>query len=403
MTPNKNLLQDFFSFARNPISNPEKINPKTNFVRLWSLMFLSSIMCALVTVTVIFIVGNDSHQMSGFVNNLPAWKVIVYAVLIGPLVEELVFRLPLKISKGSLAYGLAFLGIFLFNIFFLANYDLPVWLFDYADWRGILSYGLVASAIALVFLAFFQIKGVFQSVQTLLNKYYRVWFYLFLVAFGLVHILNFSELSTIWFIAPLLVLPQLSTSLFLGFIRLKMGFQWSYIAHLVNNGFAIGLILVTKEISPVLVEVMSSFDFSVLQSLSVVDLVLFSLVNVVFMGFLLLVFYYALTVIVQYLQHKNYERTTQLKIARRLSMLLPGLGQDYLEQSIAAKKYYRYVILTMFATILPIAIPFTYTSINSALGMFALPIIAYFVLTYLSVANLKKTAPDYNILNENLA
>lgn len=391
MSSNKNLIQALLAFAKSPSNKSEKINPKNNFVSLWSVMFLSSMCCVMITSIVVLLMSNDSHKMSGFINNLPAWKIVIYAIIIGPLVEELAFRLPLKLTKLALSYGIAFLAIFCFTMFFQSNYEHPVWLFDYTDWRGILSFAVVATLIASIFLSLFQIKGVFSFIELRLSKYYNVWFYTILILFAAIHILNFENIGTIWFIAPLLILPQLSLSFFLGFIRVKMGFSWAYLAHFLNNGFMIGLMLLMKSVSPLLVEVMSNFDFSILQNMLTTDFILFGLINLLFFGFLGLVCYYALIVIVEYLQLKSYTKTKQLKIARTLSMILPGLGQDYLQQKIAAKNYYKYFSIVIILMIVPLAIPFTYTSLNNALVMFALPLCAYIALTYFAVKEVKKS------------
>ena len=383
------LLDQLRAFAARPTADGERLAPRDYFASLWSVMFVASMACALVTASAMLLVGGG-HQLGGFINNLPAWKIFAYAVIVGPLVEELAFRLPLKAGKYALSYGLAFLAIFVFIIFFQRGFDLPAWLFDYVDWRGQLSLAVVSTAIAAVFLGLFQVPGVLPNVQGFLRARYRLWFYTFVVLFGAIHLLNFEQIGSYWFIAPLFILPQLSLAFFVGFARVRMGFRWAYLAHALNNAASVGLLVALKAISPTLVEVVSSFELTRLQHLPLGDLLLFGLLNLAFFGLISGACYYASVSVIEYLRTRDYAPAKRLKIARTLSMLLPGLGQDYLGRDAQAKLHYGLMALVMFATVVPLVFPYTYTSVDAATAMFAGPLLAYGALTYYSVRAIGK-------------
>lgn len=379
------LIEQLRAFATEPTATAERLAPRRHFAQLWSLMFLASMACAMVTATALFFVDGGGHQIGGFINSLPAWKVFAYAVVFGPLVEELAFRLPLRVGRYALSYGLAFLAIFVFVMFFQRGYDLPAWLFDYVDWRGLLSWMVVSTAIATVFLGAFQTPSVLAGVQGFLRAHYRTWFYAFLVLFGAIHLFNFEQIGSYWFIAPLFILPQLSLAFFVGFARVRMGFRWAYLAHVLNNAASIGLLLAVKAISPTIVEVMSSFELTRLQYLPLADLLLFGLLNIVFFGLLCGAFYYASLSVVAYLRTRDYAPVKRLKIARVLSALLPGLGQDYLGRAAQARLHYGLMAAAMVTWVVPVVIPYTYTSLDAALAMLAGPMLAYAALTYYSM------------------
>lgn len=353
-------------------------------------MLVSSMACAMITAATVVLTGDqNSHALGGFIGNLTAVEVLLYAVVMGPLVEELAFRLPLKVGKWSLAYGLSFLALFVFVIFFQAKFDLPAWWFDYIDWRGVASIAGTTTLVALLLMGLFQIEGVYRFIQAKLTRYYAVYFYSILGSFAAIHILNFDDVGEIWFVAPLLILPQLSLSFFTSFIRLKMGFIWAYLAHFLNNGLMIGLILAMFNISPTLVEAMSDFDFTRLQFLSATELLLLGVLNVIFFTILTVALFNTLKLLGDYWKSRAIERTNRLKFARLLNSLIPGMGHDYLGQSKAAKQYYRALAAITFLLIVPMSIPFTYVSVAHALGMYALPTGLYIWLTYHAVGRLK--------------
>ena len=396
------VLQELYAFAAKPTADAARLNPRHTFAQVWSLMFVATMACAVITAVTVLLVDAGGHKMSGFVNGLPAWKILLYAVLVGPLVEELAFRLPLKLERYSLAYGIAFLCIFVFTMFFQSNYELPNWLFDYVDWRGLLSYAFVSTTIAAVLLLSLKLANLGSLVKGALAKHYGLWFYTFLVLFGAIHIFNFEGLADFWFVAPLLVLPQLSLSFFIAFVRVRMGFNWAYLAHFLNNAVMIGLMLVLKGVSPVLVEVMSSLDVARLQHLPASELLAFGLINILFFAFLSLVCYFASGSLVAYLRGRSYAPARRARIAPWLSMLLPGLGQDYLGLEAAAKTHYRLLALVVVASVVPLAIPFTYASLDNALLMFAAPALAYCALTYYSMQTAKVTDADSSSLAQGL-
>lgn len=73
-------------------------------------------------------------------------------------------------------------------------------------------------------------------------------FYGFTLAFALVHLSNYPNLSEIWPLAPLLISPQLNIGVFLGFVRIRFGLLWSILFHAVYNTVVLGPILLLHEL-----------------------------------------------------------------------------------------------------------------------------------------------------------
>ncbi|AYN67981.1 CPBP family intramembrane metalloprotease [Euzebyella marina] len=67
------------------------------------------------------------------------------------------------------------------------------------------------------------------------KNYFNCIFYFLTFIFGFYHISNFELTTTTLLLSPLLVAPQLSVGIFLGFVRVKFGLLWAIIFHALYN------------------------------------------------------------------------------------------------------------------------------------------------------------------------
>ena len=72
------------------------------------------------------------------------------------------------------------------------------------------------------------------------SRHFKIVCYGAAVSFGAVHLSNFPNISEIWFLAPLLISPQVVLGLFLGYIRVRFGLAWAMAFHGVYNGILAG-------------------------------------------------------------------------------------------------------------------------------------------------------------------
>ncbi|WP_346236611.1 CPBP family glutamic-type intramembrane protease [Niabella insulamsoli] len=150
-------------------------------------------------------------------------------VVVGPLIEELVFRLPLNGKRSFLGFSLS-LAFFLLGGF----YSLGSAQLDHK-----LSVGIITSLVFYFFLMLFFSKKRFTEQNR--DSYIKLLFYVSTVLFALSHISNFKPLqySLIW-LYPVYVLPQFIMGVGFAFARMRYGFGWAILLHmLVNTPFTI--------------------------------------------------------------------------------------------------------------------------------------------------------------------
>ncbi len=150
-------------------------------------------------------------------------KTFLYVVIIAPILEELIFRLPLRISSFSFSISISILILVFTKLFVCPT----------------VGYEFYLLAIPLTFLlnAFFSLKkSFFAMIKAFWGCHFKYIFYSFSIFFGLLHLFNFEEIYW-WMIvfSPLITLPHIVMGLFLGFIRMNFSFLHAFIFHATIN------------------------------------------------------------------------------------------------------------------------------------------------------------------------
>ena len=155
--------------------------------------------------------------------NIKGYYGIFMVVILGPLVEELIFRLILVPKRKNIAI---FTFVFSFLVLNKTYYIIKI------DWLLLVS--LVVSGL-LSFLVFNLLKRN-PKIETAIGKRQKIITMVSVVLFGLGHIANIETLH--WELAllyPVYVLPQMILGYIFSVQRLKLGFIWGLLFHSMNN------------------------------------------------------------------------------------------------------------------------------------------------------------------------
>jgi hypothetical protein len=187
-------FKDYLQFLKKPNPNPNHSNIETN--KNWQtllIFILIDVLLIIPSVLLIFLIQEvsnldlDNHAVSDLTNKFGLFLLILLGGIISPLIEEIIFRLPLNYKRNYL----------------------------------------------------FKIVGIVIGKKTVKNfwfKYYTVFFYLFIIAFGAVHIFNYKdETLGILLLSPILVLPQIIGGTVMAYLRMNLGFFWSFLQHAIFN------------------------------------------------------------------------------------------------------------------------------------------------------------------------
>jgi hypothetical protein len=160
--------------------------------------------------------------------NNNSFYIIFLAAFFIPIVEETMFRLWLSLDSRHIAISFSvILTYLLFGFKDLFNVNL-------------MTLAIFSSFLLICLLIYQALKG--RNIEQFLTGVVsiKVLGSISAISFGLVHIANFAPINTsIWFLYPIYVLPQIVLGYLIVFLRLKHGFSYGLGLHILVNFIAV--------------------------------------------------------------------------------------------------------------------------------------------------------------------
>lgn len=202
---------------------------------LWYFVFLLVNFVIIVGVTMIYnSMGVEPNQLTRFAGDYHGFLdrplyYITMAILIGPIVEETIFRLGLSFKHQTVALWLGLLPA-----------SIAGYLLDYTE-----NWILMASMILIGIVLYWLVMRYTCDEQWAQwrSDYLHPAIWISAIAFGLMH-LQFSVLT--WFLLPYCLAIVLRPGLvgcILTYVRVNLGFWWGVLFHAANNLSGAALLL----------------------------------------------------------------------------------------------------------------------------------------------------------------
>jgi hypothetical protein len=257
------LLGSFFAYLKHPAYRDDVEDLKSsakfrNIFKLWSFSIVITFFVGILSAYLINKTGYDEskHSVVDLFLNYPIVVFMLLAFVWGPITEELSFRMCLKYSSYRLGFASVFLLSMLASIFLELVDNINQKFGYYVD--GILE--KLGFSGLLYYLLFIMIGGVvlgwiFEkklSRKRMVEAYKRNFafiFYFFSTMFAIMHLLNFQGFSQIWFLAPLLVMPQFILGLVLAYARMNYGLKWAIFTHFIHNALITAPVIIFSLLS----------------------------------------------------------------------------------------------------------------------------------------------------------
>jgi len=158
---------------------------------------------------------------------------ILKIAILAPVYEELLFRLPLKVTfVNLLLFFTTLLYVLLHkhvdNIYLLLGSLLLFFIISYYTFRN-------------------RVKFV-SNIKMFSKKYFAIIFYAQVFIFGFMHLFNFNLNYSYFYLFPFFVIPQLIMGIFHGYIRVKYkyGIFYGILIHIIINAIFVTLHLLVK-------------------------------------------------------------------------------------------------------------------------------------------------------------
>ncbi len=232
-----NYIKEFFLFCKNPTLVFSIQNKKTKLNR-----FCYSILTYLIIAIILGLFLVMYNKLLKHILNIDFIdirnkkvakttgksfiSIILLVGIIGPIIEEILFRSWLTSKKVYFSFFLFVLSWIIYT--YIIGYRFYSQKIDLNFYLRIITCMLIGLS-AYIFIPT-------KSWAFFFNKYYKYGFYISAISFGLLHVTNFFPLGVSrFFICLPFILPQLLLGFILGFIRIKNGLLWSICLHIIIN------------------------------------------------------------------------------------------------------------------------------------------------------------------------
>ena len=207
-------MHDFINYLKTPVDDFKFPKKKLGSV-IWVFFSVYLLVFLVVLISQRLTSAHPESTISDMPNTIPFW----FALFIPPLIEESTFRLWLKRNTITIFISFACLT------WLLVSKLLPVEIYS-TDMLALRC--LIALVAGLVF--------TWALRKPIINAKFPILFYTSAIAFGLIHVGNYSNFTLV---GAILVLISLATralfGLFLGYVRIGYGIHASYLFHVANN------------------------------------------------------------------------------------------------------------------------------------------------------------------------
>lgn len=204
--------------------------------RLWGILFVFIIFGGVIVDSLIDVPQHD--RFDEVMEQIGVWGFVGFAVLLGPFFEEIAFRLAMRFRLRYIFVG----GI----AFVLYMTQAASYLVEKHSEQGVF-YLYGGAVIFLVLFLTLCVKYQAVIARRWVTNFPLV-FYVLSFAFALIHIFNFEEFPLrVVLLAPIITLPQFILGIGMGYLRMRFGFWYGCLFHILNNGFALSVYLLLPQ------------------------------------------------------------------------------------------------------------------------------------------------------------
>lgn len=221
-------MTDFFNYLKNPVLTDKREKFTLNiFLITMGMIYLLNLAASFPLV-----LFKQFHVLPDIsIPEATTLKLFFVITIFAPLLEELIFRLNLHISKFNIS---TFAGVSAVTFF--------IKLLHPTEHHTIYSLYCLLIGLAffgLTYLATGKFNFAMHKLESLWKSHFKSIFHLSVISFGLMHLSNFDTIY--WWmvlIFPLLIAPQISCGYVFAYIRMRYGFIFGWLLHCTVNLFA---------------------------------------------------------------------------------------------------------------------------------------------------------------------
>jgi len=228
------MIENFFKYLKNPVSteNDELFTFKIYFKIIgmcYLFLIVSSIFLNIIK-SFDVLPKYAVPKIDSF-DHLGSIILFLFVVIIGPLSEEILFRLNLKITKLNISAFLTAVLMLIIQVFFFRRFHFFIYL-------------SIIPLFALIYYTINQLHFPIEGINKFVKSKFKYVFHISAVVFGMIHLLNYETVYW-WMIVmiPILTAPYISMGYVFGYARMKYGFVNGFLMHSTINFISVILMM----------------------------------------------------------------------------------------------------------------------------------------------------------------
>lgn len=226
----KDTFQQLIFFLKNPNQIdkvPQPIEQRLRSIRdLFVIKWLLTLVWTIFATPVILIFQSRSETVISTDSSILG--LLIVSVVLGPLIEETIYRLPLIFKPIYL--GLA-VGLTTYVITSYYLLEISIW-----DLEHYFSYRLL-SALIMTALVIWVVKEIPDLDMRFKMRLFPFFFYFSAIAFGLSHFEDLREYNFLYL--SVMLVPYIISGIIFGVVRIMHGFRYALVLHSFNNLVAV--------------------------------------------------------------------------------------------------------------------------------------------------------------------
>jgi uncharacterized protein len=214
-------MKDFFNYFKNPLLTEKREKFSLN-------IFLNTMgICY-----VLLIPAGIPFAVFKYFNVLPHYRTpdvhtmafFLVVVVLGPLFEETLFRLNLRISKLNISAFVAAIMATCIKLLFIRQGSHYYF------------YIMALPLFGLIYLIISRFDFSTNKLELFWKSNFKYVFHFSAISFGMIHLFNFDSIHW-WMIltAPLWIAPLATLGYIIGYVRIKYGFLFGWLIHATFN------------------------------------------------------------------------------------------------------------------------------------------------------------------------
>jgi hypothetical protein len=135
-----------------------------------------------------------------------------------PFVEEVLFRLNLRSNHFRFS---AMIGV-------LVMISIPKFFNEHLSDFSSVSFVAIGCGVSVILALTWTLRPYKLQIEKFVERNFRILFFILTIAFGFIHVFNYEPGTANALVLAVMIIPQITTGFFLGFIRMRFGFFWSF-------------------------------------------------------------------------------------------------------------------------------------------------------------------------------